>query len=448
MSMTIVTQVPRHVAGKHIPWIVIPHDQLKLDAADAAFYRECDQKSRDYVAQESARHAYLETAVALPLIHVCMDEREQDVEEALGLPPGVANLVPTAGNKIGGLDEPNLVLFKEMHEEQQRAGSQGMLHIVLFVTHHSSSYPQTESCAAWQHDVEAADRHASQQVTRINEFYLGRDLENGRPLSRKVVAFHLRSDTDTEARAWIGHNGHVLDPVEFAAYAENGGGLEGRVLSRCLQAFPSTDPRFSGLEAGLREALLKQIAAMLAANARVVRRVISSRRPTQKLGHQGTRILVGRGWESLTETNCYFKFSDYSIGEDELMSGTYVIRNGVLEMLRTGKPFSVPFHVNTPYALGDLTDRGASINHSLALARDIRNKWLKRIRQDPALTDFRNSLLHALRIVEPGLTSLDDLPSSVREYCFKHLADALRFFVSVSPRQTRLIEVVATEADL
>ncbi len=432
------------------------HDRMDLacmEPADAEFYRNNRQLSEHYISLEGERQGYIRQNPCMPLLFFCMDEKEQDTEESLGLPPGAANVYPTAGNRIG---EINLVLCKEMQTRIDRAYEAGKRVLVLFITHESYRDATHDSCAAWSHRCFAADGHADFQVQRFNEDYVDRDKE-GRVARRHVIAVRLKSYTDLESRVWYGANDKCVDPLEFvrrsvppntAEYEPDGLELEASVLRRFVEAFPFKDPRFSGLERHEWNEVLMQMVRMFLANVRYMRGQVRANTDGNKLGHQGTRVLVGRGWEMYQEVNKYFKVSDFSpdLLRECCIAGKYVIKNGIVARLNGASELRIPFHINVPYDMMRPGDRSGSIRHAMSLARAIKCDWQDRLRNPASEKRFHDDLCECLMHEDLDLDEIG-LRNAICEFG-STLLDQFRFIVSVSPRETRKLEVVATGGDL
>lgn len=430
------------------------HGILPLDCIhpkDAEFYRENRERSALYVSLQGEREAYFRRHPCMVMLFTCMDGRERDTAKALGIPPGAENIYATAGNKIGSC---NLVLCKEVQARIDRAAEAGKRVLILWVTHESWSRRETDSCAAWKNDGCAAGEYADEQVERFNADYADRDAD-GRILRRNVIAVRLNSFHDIENRVWHGQKGRVVDPMVFAERLEPKArdGLSeelysSEIMARFAAAFPPDDPRFEGLDHDEYGAVIRQMAEMAEANVRYIRQAAGKNPIDLKHGHRERRVFIGRGWEMYDEPNGYFCVSDLT--PDLLREGkiavTYVLMNSVIAMHAGDEDrLRVPVHVNVPYDRGRPGDRGGSIRHALDLARALRDDWRDRLGTPGKKTAFMAELCGALKHhgVDP-----DALKPAVLEAMGRDLADSLEFYVSVSPRDTRLLELIATGGDL
>ncbi|MBI5654603.1 hypothetical protein HZC53_03060 [Candidatus Uhrbacteria bacterium] len=432
------------------PRISVPEEkliyaELDLDGIDpegAEIYREGARLSESYIALEPERQVYWNANPCVPKLFTCMDEKEQDTELALGLPNGLANVYQTAGNKLG---DTNLVLRREFQSGIDRAFAAGKRVLVLFVTHESKCDPDHDSCAAWSHDGRAADENAIRQVRRFNRDYVdrGAHLE---VVQRHVIAVRLKSYTDFETRVWHGETA-CIDPLEYMP--RNGGPIDDKalfpkVLRHFSDVFPQRDPRFSGLHAHEWSAVLGQMSHMFLANIHFAHDVATGKTKSTKAGHRGRCVLVGRGaWGNFIEVNRYFKVSDFTpdMLRECRIAGKYVAKNAILDLMRRDDTrLSVPFHVNVPYDLIRPGDRCNSIAHAVDLARAIKHDWDERLSGREPRLRFLTELVDALKHddVNPlEIPSLDILSP-----------DSFRYYVSVSPRETRRPELVATGGDL
>ncbi|MDQ7814706.1 MAG: hypothetical protein RDU25_02815 [Patescibacteria group bacterium] len=416
-------------------------DLSAIEQEDAQIYREGVRLSESFISLEPERQAYIRANPCIPKLFTCMDEKEQDTVEALGLPNGVSNVYQTAGNKLGAT---NLVLRREIQTGIDRAFSLGKRVLVLFITHESKSEPAHDSCAAWGHDGRAADDNAVRHVARINQDYVdrGAHLE---VVQRHLIAVRLKSFTDLETRVWYGERSCV-DPLDFMpsdGVEIDNDELSRRVFSRFAETFPHDDSRFSSVSEGEWVKTLRQMTDMFVANVHYARDVATGKVKPTKAGHKGQRIFVGRGaWDEFSEVNAYFKVSDFTpdMLRECRISGKYVMKNAILGLKDRGDGrLVVPFHINVPYDLTRPGDRCGSIAHAMDLARSIKNDWEERLCGAERVR-YLAELLQALKHdgVNPlECPSLDAVTPEI-----------LRFYISVSPRETRRPELVATGADL
>ncbi|MFA5185320.1 MAG: hypothetical protein WC551_02445 [Patescibacteria group bacterium] len=433
------TAAANHKTPSRLVNDIIDHTGLEPEAK--AFYTDNRLRSERFMQLEQDRREYVDQHPGKLVIFTCIDEKEQDTEKAFGLVPGVANVYPTAGNKIG---EVNLVLCQEIQKRIDRAVQSDKVVLLLFITHESASHPEDDGCAAWEHDSREADKHAIYQVKAFNRDYVDRDCY-GNVAKRHMVAIRLKSITDKETRIWFGSNGQV-DPDEFLSRngsMGDGPQLFSAIYQRFAECFPEDDPCFSGLGRDRRTALLRQMALMFKANLGYAREVAKGEIPRTESGHRGTRILVGRGWEMYDEVGRYFKVSDLTpdYKRECQISGKYVLKNALIRQIaEKDSGLVVPFHVNVPFDLMRCGDRCGSIRHAMNLARAIKKDWIKRLHR----TETRERLYAELR----QALEHDGIPHAFHPDFSAITPEVFNFYVSVSPRETRLLELVATGGDL
>jgi len=433
----------------------IIHERIpleRIDEQDAAFYRDNQARSDHYISLQGEREAYFRANPCTVMLFTCMDGRERDTARALGIPPGAENIYATAGNKIGDV---NLVLCKEIQARIDRASAAGKRVLILFTTHESWSKRETDSCAAWGNQGRLAAEDADMQVRRFNVDYVDRD-GSGRVTKRHVIAIRLNSYTDTESRVWYGTGGRTVDPMAFVQRMtdriDDVAGYDTRavtaeILTRFRDVFPYSDDRFEGLSEQVWEAVLRQMAGMAEANVRYIRRAAKVNPADLKHGHREKRVLVGRGWEMYDDPNEYFIVSDFTpeLLREGKIAVTYVLKNSILDMIEGRPGLHVPIHINVPYDRERPGDRGGSIRHAMGLGRALRADWLERLGTPDKRTAFIVELKHALQ--HDGV-DIDKLPLPVWDALNERLFDALKFYISVMPRDTRLLELVATGDDL
>lgn len=424
---------------KLVPLNVIPR-------FDARFYEKDDEQSLRYIACRPEREAYYEAHGAIVLGMFCIDEREQNTFQMLGLPPGAANPVEIAGCRT---DESNLPLAQYLQQKVTKAAKDGKLVLILIVTHQSEAFPTTDSCAEWEHDATKADAHATEQVLSFNDSGGDRDPE-GRIARRYRIAVHLISYTDSEARVWVGVNGARVDPRDFVDIPGRpcpegicwiGSKLDVEVYNRFIQAFPRVDSRFEGVTTEQYYGLIRQMSEMCTHNIREMRKKFSKPHHVIKNGHKGRRILLGRGWDMYVAADLYFKIGDliprHKIVKQLLIAVRFVVRN----CLRNGRKRAVvPIHINGLYNSDEEGDRSGTIRYVVGLAKKVQN-FVQSLCQNPAYRKvFDREVKRAL--AQTGMKWSDVSPEA-RRYYREELLDAFRVYASVSARKTRKLELVA-----
>lgn len=412
----------------------------ELSAVDSKFYREDERLSGLFVESAPARDSYFEGNPCVIITLHCIDEKEQDFEKQMGLPPGVANALPIAGCKIG---LGNLNLIGYLKRKIDNAKQAGKMVVLLVVTHESQAQPDTDSCLAWKHNVHRADANAVKLVQKFNTNYVDRDSDN-RIVSRHLIAFHIKSKTDTEARVWCGENGISVDPADFSLEPHallsqlKGKALEHHIYERFKLAFPPDSPRFSAVEPETRVAILEQLARMCANNVLCVREYMSKPHRIVKTGHKGTRVLVGRGWDMYTKVGKYFKVGDYSpdFRKECRMAAMHVAVNGLVNR----RNFLLPFHVNILYDETCPGDRSQTIFYAREVAQKIKAHLSRLFKKRKARLAFDREVRGELR--SRGV-AWRELPLKVRRHYRDELYSSLRIYISVSSRSTRLLELVA-----
>jgi len=422
-----------------------------IPRVDRRFFEGDCERSANFRKFAPDRARYFESETAFLVIVHCMDEREQDTEEMFGLPPGAANVIQIAGCLTDG---SNLPFGMYLQGKVKRACEKGKVVLILKITHQSEAFEKTDSCAAHGHDVAKADAHVSEQVETHNVYGGDRDT-SGRIIKRYRIAVHVKSYTDTEARVWVGSNGRAVKPMDYVAVpgrpAPLGSTLDGEDLltevhNQFYAAFPPEDPRFEGLRIDKHDGLIWQMARMCVSNILKVRAKLTKPLHVAKSGHKGTRMLIGRGWDMYGEPDMYFKIGDM-IPDEQLAAQfrialKYICRN---KLLKKRRRFTVPIHVNGLYNHDEEGDRSGTIRYAMGRARKLR-KYMQEICADPESRrqfdrEVREALKHEGR-------SWDQLPAKSRSYYSRNLLSSLRFYVSVSARETRALELVATNSDL
>lgn len=447
-----------------------------LPEEDARFYREDATKARAWENAAPNVREYRQRYVCGEIVVIdCMDERQANTPETLGLPLGVYTPVRSAGNKLGehnrSVESEVLRVFKRQRRaeanpvaKRQTFYENGELRpvMVLYVTHSSWSRPNDDSCAAWGHDTAKARAEATRQVERMNREYTIFD-QDSNLLRRFVVAFHLHSLTDTEANIWHGQDVR-LNPMDYIASPDSHPErvamikevLGADINERFRTAFPQTDPRFSGLSHACYEDVIRQIADMFENNVNMVRKIAVREAEASKQGHQGRRVLVGRGWEAHDETyehsSANFTISDFTdLDRDLGIAGKYVLANSILDASRhAGGNIGVPFHVNVLYGGWDEVnremDRCVSSRLGMGLGREILMKWRDISSDVSRRMNFRNDVAHVL--AQKGgdtkaMNMLDALCANPEV-----LLQAFRVYVSVSYHDTHALELIATTQDV
>jgi len=440
-------------------------DLNKLPEEDAAFYRDDEAKAyawrggADRVGEYRARYICGEVA-----IYDCMDERQANTPQALGLWLGVATHIRSAGNQLGEHNrnvESEILRLIKRQRRSLKPGKEPRPIMVLFVTHSSKSRPHDDSCAAWGHQTEKAIQEAERQVRRMNRDYVALDRE-GKPIRRFVVAFHLHAHTDTEANIWFGKS-RRLDPMLYVAGTD---GQPRRVALSLEQlgadiaeefrmTYPYNDSRFSGLSREEYEEIVRQAADMFKSNVNLVRKIAAGQAEASKAGHQGRRILVGRGWEAYDETYEHeaanFTVSDFTKLERDLaIAGKYVLANKIMDAAREGATVCVPYHVNVLYGgwddLNRQADRCVSTRLAMGLGRDILEQWHATANDASLRAAFRNQVAHAIEHKGGGLRELELLGTVCRDA--QTFLGLLRVHVSVSYHDTHALELIATTEDV
>ncbi|MBU2566622.1 hypothetical protein KKG46_03625, partial [Patescibacteria group bacterium] len=260
-----------------------------------------------------------------------MDERERDFGETMGLPFGMPQLIETAGNKIGQINPRihNLII-----KAIEKAACKRRRVLLFFVTHSSVGKPESDSCAAWSHNTDEAQLDAKRQVWQFNHTYGENPVF---AVDRPLIAMHLHSYTDTEAKCWIVGD-DMLDPSvinvgRFSELTDDQFRAKSTELGheQLSLMFHSRLCDMS-LSDNAVNRILRQCAEMFAANALVVRNVLSGKRVASKGGHQGRRILIG-DWPLHTQAGKYFKIGDYvpDMGTELGIAFKYVLRNEIIQ---------------------------------------------------------------------------------------------------------------------
>lgn len=405
------------------------------------FYRNYAELVSEYARTRHDREKYLQETACDVIAAVCMDERERDFGETMGLPFGTPHLIETAGNKIGQI---NLGVDRLIFKSMRRAAAEKRRVLLFFVSHSSHGLPETDSCAAWAHDTRRAMLAAEQQVWQFNNVYGTRgDMGIARPL----IAMHLHSYTDLESKCW--HHGNAkLDPLSLVAESMGrfpvGDSEEFRKtmmeigLAKLGKLYPFEDPRFTGLTEDDYQAVISQCAEMFAANAVIVREIRGGRREASKGGHQGRRILIG-DWPLHTEAGAYFKISDDvpDLATELGIAFKYVLRNKAFARHERGWQPYVPIHVNLEYE----SKQGQNVTDERLQACAHLTRLISQELTDLLINPHRNQdFWHHLRHAAgdeplPGL-SLEALTANPSRF--------FRLYPTISSRETKEIAHVST----
>lgn len=419
-----------------------------LDPEDAVFFLEDAELSEQFIAAQPDRDRYEGQEPALPEIFECVDERERDNRKALAIPPGVARVIQIAGCMF---DYPNLAIRKELRLSIDEARGRNRRVLVPFIMHRSLLRPTEDSCAAWRNDVARADLYAMARVDRFNWGYVDRD-ESGRINGRPLVAVRLTSFTDTEARVWHGIHQYV-NPMDFVYFPGNsknhlarleGGELFGAVLSRFTTVFPyGEDARFEGLTSDEWKRLLEQMARMCAHNIVHVRWVLETGPRQEKTGHQGTSVIVGRGFDMYEDAGQYLHVSDFSpdISRDATIGLVFATANRIIERVRGGKrELRVPMYVNALHDPNKTGDTGSAILHSTDIGRKLR-RHLERMKEDPqARTNFQERVRTA--IGHQGV-AWSSVPDAAQLWLYRDSLDSVGIVASISSVKDRRLVPMA-----
>lgn len=431
------TDVRRRLIHQTVPLENLPAD-------DAEFYAQDAERSAIFVQQKPARDAYFDREAGLVVAFTCIDEREQDFEPAMGIPLGAGNVLPLAGSQQGPV---NFGVRSYLRRKIMKAHKRGKVVIALVVTHESRECPDTDSCAAWGHDSTSADQYAERLVAAMNHDYVDRD-RDGSVARRHLIAFRLKSITDTEARIWFGVNGKTLDPSDpiFHGGAASVATVDQMVTACVWDLFPY-DAK-NGFSANQWQGIVCQIGRMVRANIDVVAQKRSSTDHPEKVGHKGTRALIGRGWDMYPEVNCFFRINDWSpdVIREAKIAYLYLVRNAVLKVANgDAGEISLPFHVNVLYDPSEPGDRSNSIGYAMDIARHLQSSLMAISESPGQRSDFDAKLREALR--HEGV-AWESLPGDLRRSLYTRLEAALHIYISVSSRETRALELVATTDDL
>jgi len=439
-------------------------DLTALPEDDAKFYREDAvrawqwQDSVPHVKEYRGRYVCGEIA-----FFDCIDERQANTPETLGLPLGVSTPIRSAGNMLGeysrNVEAEILRLIKRQYRSL-KPGEAPRPIMVLYVTHSSHVRPHDDSCAAWSHKTDEACAEAARQVALLNREYVSL-AAGGQTLNRFVVAFHLHAYTDLEANVWHGEK-LSINPMDYVAGLGDASKaklgherLEADIQERMRMTFPFNDGRFSGLSREMHDGVVRQIGDMFVANVNLVRQIAAGEAEASKAGHQGRRVLVGRGWgaydASYDGQEANFTVSDYSeLNRDLAIAGKYVLANRIMDATRNGGEVYVPFHVNILYGGWDeyrrQADRCASARLALGIGRYILGMW-RRTAGDGALREaFYNEVGRVIAHKGGGPREIE-LLSAVFSHP-RRFFETFRVYVSVSYHDTHALELIATTQDV
>lgn len=299
------------------------------------------QYSRQFAKEARSRQQWFDEHTFVLVIATCADGRLLDTERAFGerfngsglVPRGIIEVERSSG-AVNGLESLATCLISRNRVRKGRP----VIHMQL--AHWSSSHPQTASCAALDHNTEAALTIARYNAKEMSSAFCG-----------KIVAFHALADTDWDSVTVFGPNG-TIDTLKLARTS----GLLGKKLMTLLrhkleECFPRNSEPLSTIDRSYHAAFYDELAMYLGYNITYVRSIIASGRQVELLNHEERLLVIGRHVAPLVGYNSAFLCTDLSRRKkiDFLIGWRFVARNTIADALLANNPdWLVPVFINLP----------------------------------------------------------------------------------------------------
>lgn len=304
--------------------------------------------------QQLVRRRFLEEHLFRPSASLCIDGRVQDAPHAIGVPIGVMELYRSAGAKVGPENLMHMQRTRDAilnsHAFCSRNGEQEPRVKMRFqVVHYSQSAFATASCAAWNHDTDAAKNRMMHLADKFNCAWPG-----------SMIALPLMIDTDLDAISVVSERGKfgTRELLDLSGSPE-ASSLHGLVIDRLLNLFPSDWAPLRSLPVKHRGAFHQELAECLLRNLDFVRKVIASGRMPEMLDHQERLIFMGRHADWVEDHNSVFLIDDTAdrseLGSQVEIAMRYVTRNILMDQVKKGgRNWTVPLVYNVPHVAMDL----------------------------------------------------------------------------------------------
>ncbi|MBU2613724.1 hypothetical protein KJ925_04730 [Patescibacteria group bacterium] len=324
---------------------IVPVDIEDTCPAIQEFFRKDAEANDRFMDGRLRRFDWYENHRFAMSADLCIDGRVQDFPQVLGLPVGILDVFRSKGSMAKLTNPLYRQRFSKRMADIVSHGSvrDDMAGMHLATAHHSASMPDTDSCAAWKHQTEAALADVQQHCHELNFAWRG-----------QVVAFPVLIDTDLDAMTIFGPGGNY--PVERLVRrlrphepADPGG-----IVDALHQIFPSNWEPIAALPSACKDVFHTELAERIVANVDFIREVIALERPVELLKHNEQFIFVGRDADWTEEHNTLFLIDDTE-GDEVLTSFVialpYVAKNVILDAVaQEDYEWRIPCVVNIPYA--------------------------------------------------------------------------------------------------
>ena len=297
--------------------------------------------SIQFVNEALSRKQWFDKHTFVLVIVTCGDGRMLDTERAYGeryngsggVPRGIIEVERSSG-AVNGLESLATCFISRNRVRKGRP----IIHMQL--AHWSSSHPQTASCAALEHNTDAALRIARYNAQEMGFAFRGR-----------IVAFHGLADTDWDSVTVFGPGGSI-DTLKLARdHGFRGRKMKANLRRKLMECFPRTCEPLSTLDPSHHAAFYNELAMYLGYNVAYVRSIIASARQVELLDHEERLIVIGRHVAPLVGYNSAFLCNDHSRRKkiDFLIGWKFVARNTIADAIATGnRNWQVPAIINTP----------------------------------------------------------------------------------------------------
>lgn len=335
--------------------------------AIAAFLKKNQDASSLFVQDKPRREDWFRKHLFRPAANICIDERVQDLDEAMGLLIGILEAYRAGGSKSSlsslpyarrcydgiarlapircdGSGKPDARGCSNHINRTDVAPCEGanmsMVEMRMVTAHYSNAYPDSHSCAAWDHQTDEAVKAMISRAEDLNLSFCGR-----------MVAFPVLIDTDLDAITVVGPYGRRLSVRSIVEQATDAASSD-RLMEDLHMVFPSDWEPLTSLEPPFREAFHRELLERIEENIRYVRHAIG--RPPELLDHKGELVFVGRHADWIREHNSVFLIDDTEDRTDVLsyfaLALQYVARNVILRAIREhDDDWLVPVVINIPY---------------------------------------------------------------------------------------------------
>jgi len=341
------------------------------------------QYSRRFVTDAPSREQWFNEHTFVLVIVTCGDGRMLDTERAYGeqydgsaggVPAGIIEVERSSG-AINGFESLATCFINRNRVRKGRP----VIHIQL--AHWSSSHPQTASCAALEHNTDAALRIARYNAEEMGFAFRGR-----------IVAFHGLADTDWDSVTIFGPGGSIDTLTLARDHSLRGLTLKTHLRRKLENCFPATREPLSTLNPSYHAAFYNEMAMYLGYNVAYVSSIIASGRQVELLDHGERLIVIGRHVAPLVGYNSAFLCNDHSRRKkiDFLIGWKFVARNTIIDAISANnRKWLTPTIINTPTDPDDELLTQLHVRHLQEryedIARQNADSILDFIRNDPKI---------------------------------------------------------------